>query len=378
VLPSYGPLDAADRSSRHACSRRQFLQTTTAALSGLALSSCGWTLAEVRQTATAQNDNKLYIYTWSNYTDADLLKSFTEQTGISVVVNVFESNEAMLAKIRAGGGAEYSIITPSDYMVQYMIEIGLLSELDHNRLDGLNNLLPQYQNPVYDPQNRHSIPISWGTTGLVYNTKKLKDIPEDWNYLWTHQKTLSRRMTLIDDVREVMGAVLRMLGYSYNSTNPAHLQQAYQKLAELKPAIATFTSDAWRDQMVAGDLWLAMGYSADAIKAAEDNPELRYVIPRSGSSLWTDTIVIPKSAPNPDAAYAWLNFILQPKVMAQVCQRLKFATPNQAAMKLLPPEIINNTNLFPPEPLLSRCEQIAPVGDFSEVYDRYWTQIKSS
>lgn len=378
MLPSHGPLDAADRLNHHACSRRQFLQTTTAALSGLALSSCGWTLAEVRQTATAQNDNKLYIYTWSNYTDADLLKSFTEQTGISVVANVFDSNESMLAKIRAGGGAEYSIISPTDYMVQQMIEIGLLSELDPDRLDGLNNLLPRFQNPVYDPQNRHSIPISWGTTGIVYNTKKLKDAPEDWNYLWTHQETLSRRMTLINDVREVMGAVLRMLGYSYNSTNPAHLQQAYQKLTELKPAIATFTSDAWRDQMVAGDLWLAMGYSADAIKAAEDNPDLRYVIPRSGSSLWTDTMVIPKSAPNPDAAYAWLNFILQPKVMAQVCQRLKFATPNQAAMKLLPPEIKNNENLFPPGQLLAKCEQIAPVGDFSEVYDRYWTQLTSS
>nr|WP_290223333.1 spermidine/putrescine ABC transporter substrate-binding protein [Trichocoleus desertorum] len=359
--------------------RRQFLNSTASAVSGLALSSCGWTLAQVRQSAPPSSaSNKLYIYTWSNYTDAGLLKSFREQTGIEVIANVFDSNEAMLAKVRAGGGSEYSIISPSDYMVRQMSEVGLLSKLDHNRLDGLNNLLPRFQNPIYDPGNQHSIPISWGTTGLIYNTQKLKEAPTDWNYLWDNQEQLTQRITLINDVREVMGATLRMLGYSYNSTQPEQLQQAYEKLVALKPAIATFTSDAWRDQLVAGDLWLAMGYSADAITTAEENPNLRYVIPSSGTSLWTDTMVIPKSAPNPDAAYAWLNFILQPSIMAQVCYRLKFATPNQAAIKLLPPDIRNNTNLFPPDSILAKCEQIAPIGQFSEVYERYWTQLSSS
>lgn len=359
--------------------RRQFIQSTASAVSGLALSSCGWTLAQVRQTAAQpSSSNKLYIYTWSNYTDEDLLKSFQEQTGIEVIPSVFDSNEAMLAKIRAGGGSEYSIISPSDYMVRQMIEIGLLSELDHNRLEGLNNLLPRFQNPIYDPGNRYSIPISWGTTGLVYNTQKLKQAPTDWSYLWDNQKELAQRITLINDVREVMGATLRMLGYSYNSTEPEQVKQAYEKLAALKPAIATFTSDAWRDQLVAGDLWLAMGYSADAIKTADENPNLKYVIPRSGTSLWTDTMVIPKSAPNPEAAYAWLNFILQPSIMAQVCYRLKFATPNQAAIEQLPPDIRSNPNLFPPESLLDKCERIVPLGQFGEVYDRYWTQLTSS
>jgi len=359
--------------------RRQFIQSTASAVSGLALSSCGWTLAQVRQSAAQPGaSNKLYIYTWYNYIDDDLIKSFQEQTGIEVIPNVFDSNESMLSKVRAGGGAEYSIISPSDYMVRQMTEVGLLRKLDHSRLLGLSNLLPRFQNPVYDPGNQYSIPISWGTTGLIYNAQKLKEPPTDWSYLWDNQKQLTQRITLINDVREVMGATLRMLGYSYNSKEPEQLKQAYDKLTALKPAIATFTSDAWRDQLIAGDLWLAMGYSADAIKAAQDNPNLKYVIPRSGTSLWTDTMVIPKSAPNPEAAYAWLNFILQPAIMAQVCYRLKFATPNRAAIEELPPDIRNNTALFPPDSLLAKCEQIAPLGQFSEVYDRYWTQLTSS
>lgn len=359
--------------------RRQFLQMAGAAVSGLTLSSCGWTLAEVRQTApVSSTSDRLYIYTWSNYTDETLLKNFTKETGIEVIASVFDSNESMLAKLRAGGGAEFSIIYPTDYMVRQMSELGMLTELDHDRLYSLDNLFPRFRDPSYDPQNKHSIPTGWGTTGLIYNADRLQQAPDDWDYLWKNQRQLAKRITLLNDVREVMGAVLRMLGHSYNSTNPQHLQQAYEKLVELKPAIATFTSDAWRDQIVAGDLLMAMGYSADAIEVSKENPNLKYVIPRSGTSLWTDTMAIPKTAPNLDGAYAWIQYMLQPGVAADVCRRLNFATPNEAAAKLLPPEVRNNSSLFPPEALLEKSERIAPVGRFSEIYDRYWTQLTST
>lgn len=360
--------------------RRQFLKTAAATLSGVTLSSCGWTLAQVRPEASQPGaSDQLYIYTWSNYTDADLLKTFTAETGIKVIADVFDSNETMLAKIQAGGGNAYSIIYPSDYMVRQMLELGLLSELNEDRISGLNNLKPKFQNPPYDAENRHSVPVSWGTTGLIYNSKKLKQPPEDWDYLWNNQQVLSKRMTLMNDVREVMGATLRMLGYSYNSTNPQQVQLAYEKLKVLKPAIASFTTDAWKEQILAGDLLLAMGYSgADVAEVTQENPDLQFVIPRSGSSLWTDTMVIPKTAPNPDAAYAWIDFMLRPEVAAKVCERLNFATPNQAAIKQLPDKIRDNPGIFTPDSILEKCERIAPVGQFSEVYDRYWTELTSS
>src|SRR5919202_6649460 len=283
--------------------RRRFLQrATSAALSSMALSGCGWTLAEVRAKTSKQEPSQglskpLYIYTWSSYTDQPLLERFKRETGITAVADVFDSNEAMLARLQAGGGGAYSIIYPSDYMVSQMAELQMLVELDYSRITGIDRLSPRFVNPEYDPGNLHSVPISWGTTGLIYNTQNLQPPPQDWSYLWDNQQKFSKRMTLLNDVREVMGAVLKMLGYSYNSRNPKEIQQAYEKLAELKPNIASFTTDSWRDQILSGDLQIAMCYSSDANEVIEENKNLQYVFPKSGATLWTDTLAIPKTAP---------------------------------------------------------------------------------
>jgi spermidine/putrescine transport system substrate-binding protein len=242
----------------------------------------------------------------------------------------------------------------------------------------MERLFNRFQNPDYDPENRHSIPVSWGTTGLLYNSKKLNPAPEDWNYLWENRKQLSNRMTLLNDIREVIGATLKTLGYSYNSTDENQLQEAYAKLMALKPNIASFTSDAWRPQILSGDLLIAMCYSADANEIMKENEDLQYVLPKSGSSLWMDTLAIPKTAPNLEGAYAWINFMLKPDVAAQICERLSFATPSKAAFNQLPPELQNNPSLFPPESALEVCEGIAPIGEFTAVYDSYWTKLTSA
>lgn len=359
--------------------RRQFLKTSAAALAVSTLSSCGWTLADVKSAPSQGSDpNTLYIYTWAGYTDQDLLDRFYDETGIRVVADVFDSNEAMLARIQAGGGGAYSLIYPSEYMVQKMADLGLLTALDHSLLVGLEDLFPQFQNPVYDPNNRYSVPISWGTTGLIYNKSQVKAVPDDWNYLWDYQQDLAKRMTLLNDVREVMGATLRLLGYSYNSTDPQQIRQAYEKLVTLKPSIASFTTDAWRPQILVGDLKVAMCYSADAAEIMEESEDLEYITPKSGSSLWTDTLVIPKSAPNPEGAYRWINFMLQPDVAAQIVERLSFATPSQLAFEMLPEEFQDDPTLFPPASVIAKCEGLAPLGiKAEEVYEQYWTKLTS-
>lgn len=361
-------------------SRRRFLQTAGAALSGVALSSCGWTLAEVRPGLARQgNKEQLYIYSWASYIDDELTREFTAQTGIQVQTDIYSSNEQMLATFQAGKGNIYSVLYPSDYTVAKMIELNLLAELDQARIEGLDNLPPQFQDSIHDPGNRHSVPISWGTTGLIYNSEKLSPAPDDWNYLWTYRQKLARRMTMLDDVREVMGATLKSLGYSYNATDPQQIKRAYEKLTELKPAIANFTSDAWRDQLLAGDLLLAMGYSSDAVAVMNEDPKLKYVIPQSGTSLWSDTMVIPRTAPNVDAAYSWINYMMQPSVAAQVTQRLFFATANQAAHDQLPAPLRNNPSLFPSDDLLRNAERLGPVDQTTaEIYDRYWTRLTST
>ncbi len=343
------------------------------------LSGCGWTLAEVKTTPNTQiSSDTLYIYTWAGYTDQDLLDRFQKETGLKVVADVFDSNESMLARVQAGGAGAYSVIYPSEYMVQKMAQLGLLTELDQSLIVGLQDLFPQFQNPVYDENNRYSVPISWGTTGLIYNPKKLKQPPTDWSYLWEHQQEISKRITLLNDVREVMGASLKMLGYSYNSTDPNQIRQAYEELVKLRPAIASFTTDSWRPQMIVGDLLIAMCYSSDAAEIMDENEDLQYITPKSGSSLWTDTMVIPKSAPNPEGAYQWINFMLQPDIAATLVDRLKFATPSKAAYQKLPKTLRNDPTLFPPEDVIARSESIDPLGEVNEIYERYWTRLTSA
>lgn len=358
--------------------RRQFFQGIAAGIPVIALSGCGWTLANVKPQPTSQtSSNELYIYTWAGYTDRNFIERFRKKTGITVVADVYDSNEAMLAKLQAGGGGGYSILYPSDYMVQKMMDLGMLVELDRSRIVGMDNLFTKFQNPTYNPHNSHSIPLSWGTTGLIYNKKKVQPAPTDWSYLWEYKDQLSRRMTLLNDVREVMGATLKMLGYSYNTKNTQEIEAAYKKLLELKPNLASFTSDAWRTQILSGDLLIAMCYSSDANEVMPENQDLEYVLPKSGSSLWVDTLVIPTTAPNIDGAYAWINFMLQPDVAAEICKELSFAVPNKEAVKLLPPEIKENLSLFPRESALEKCEGIAPAGKMEEVFERYWTQLTS-
>lgn len=359
--------------------RRQFLRASLAGATALGLSSCGWRLAEVKSEQAVQGDaDTLYIYTWAGYTDDDLLNRFYQETGIKVVADVFDSNESMLARIQAGGGSAYSVIYPSEYMVQKMVALKLLTPLDHSLLIGLDELFPQFQNPVYDPGNQFSVPISWGTTGLIYNTKLLKDVPTDWDYLWQNQDKLAKRLTLLNDVREVMGASQRRLGYSYNSANPQEIGAGYEQLVKLKPAIASFTTDAWRSQMLVGDLMVAMCYSSDAAEIMPENEDLQYITPKSGSSLWTDTLVIPKTSPNPAGAYRWINYMLQADISKELVERLSFATPSQVAYKMLSEEMRNDPTLFPPESVIAKSEGIAPLDEkTTELIEKYWTRLTS-
>lgn len=381
VASSVTPCRFAPRSRRP--TRRRFLQFSAAALSAIALSNCSrlateGTASPAASRSAAGSNQPLHLYTWADYSSNEVYKRFTEKTGIKVIVEVYDSNETMLAKLQAGGGKQFSILYPSDYMVKQMIELKMLSTLDHSRLQGLDQLLDKWQSPPYDPDNTHSVPVSWGTTGLIYNTKVLNPGPKDWTDLWQYKDELHRKITLLDDVREVMGATLKSLGYSYNSTDPKQLEDAYTKLKELKPAIASFQSFGWQDRLISGDLVLSMTYSLLGNALVLDHPELNYVIPSSGTSVWTDTLVIPATAPNPDAAYAWINFLLEPENSAFAVEQLKFASPNKATLKLLPKELTDNTNLFPTADTLAKCEGIASVKTAIDLYDRYWTQLKSA
>ena len=387
-MPPIHPSDSrfSGRSPRLSASRRRFLQLSGAALSGAVLTNCarnigsGSTDASPASPASSSGggDNTLHVYSWSTYIDDDLLKSFEQETGIKVVADIYDSNETMLAKIQAGGGKQYSIIYPSDYMVGQMVELNLLSPIDKARVSGYDDLLEQWQSPSYDVDNKNSVPYTWGTTGLVYNTEVLTKPVTDWSYLWDNKKQLSGKMTLLNDVREAMGFTLKSLGFSNSTKDPKQIEAAYKKLVQLKPAISSFTTDGWRDQIVVGDLLLSHAYSVDGIDVMASNPKLQYIIPASGATVWTDAIVIPKDAPNVDAAYKWIEYSINPETSSQTLSRLKLATPNRKTLELLPKELRENPALIPPDAVLKKCEVLGNVDTATDLYDRYWTQLTSA
>jgi spermidine/putrescine transport system substrate-binding protein len=346
--------------------RRTFLKQITGAATGLILVNC------------APRPQKLHICTWSNYVDEKLIEQFKQETGIEAIVDIFESNEDLLATLQSAKGRQYSLIYPSDYMVGQMVELELLKELERQQVLGIENLFPDYQSYIAaDPLQRYSIPAVWGTTGLVYNSARLQPAVDDWTYLWKHQQKLAGRLTLLDDMREVFGAALKRLGYSINTTEPAEIAAAYRELQKLKPAIAEFTTDDWQDRLAKGKSLVAMAYSADVTETVAQTPNLKYVVPKSGATIWVDTMAIPMFAPSPEAAYAWVNLMLRPDVMVEAMQRLPFSTPNRTAYQQLPPQLQADPTRYPTESVLARCERIQPLDTaVEEIYTRYWKELR--
>ena len=365
-------------------SRRRFLQSAALGVTGLGFSQaatgCGWRLGNVRdQPLTGGNPQELFIYTWAQYVDPQLTKDFQKHSGIKTTSEVFDSNEKMLASIQAGKGANFSVLYPSESFLPKLINAGILAQLDHSRLESLGSIMDQFRHSRADDDNHYGVPFSWGTTGLIYNSEKIPEGISDWDYLWKNKEKLTRKMTLLDDPREVLGMSLKSMGRSLNEENPDRIKQAYEKLVKLKPYLSSFTTDGWRTQITAGDLWVAMSYSSDAVTLLKENPHLRYVVPLPGSSIWSDWMVIPKAAPNPGAAYQWMNYVLQEEVAAQLAVRLAITTPNIKAIKRLPADIQSNLVSYPSSDIMARCEGMTTVNPVTEaLYDRYWTQLNAS
>lgn len=334
-------------------------------------------LSSCNNKNSSVKSNQLNIYSWADYLHPSTIPEFQRRFGIEVVYDTFASNESLLAKLQAGATA-YDIIVPTSYLIKQLRKLDKLSVIDHDRLPNLKNIMPRFQDPKFDPHLAHSIPYTWGTTGIAFNSKAVasSDWPTDTSIFW--DKKYAHRMTLLDDARETIGMALKRNGLSFNCVEEGKIKSAVADLIQQKPLTMCYTSDQVIVQLASGDSWLSLVYSGDAYQARRENQDIKYIIPEGGTSIWLDNFCIPKGAPHVDNAYKWINFMLEPEVAAATASYTRYATPNQAAFKLLAPEMTSDKNLYPAADVMAKCEELADIGSGIFLYDRLWTELKCS
>ena len=325
---------------------------------------------------------ELKIFTWSEYMDeVNFPKEFEKATGIKVHLDLYESNEEMMAKLQSGGLGQYDIIVPSDYIMPSLINLHLLTPLDHSKIPNLKNLSKKFTSPVFDPGNKYSAGWQWGTVGLMYNKKKLSQADvQSWSIIFDPQKK-SGPFYLIDSVREMLGITLLYLGHDFNTTNPAELKQAADLLVSTKKrevCLGFKGGVGGKNDVISGTAAAALVYNGDAVQTVAEDPDTYgFIVPKEGSAIWIDSMCIPAKAPNLDAAHKWINWVLDAKVGASLSNYNHFATPNEAAMPYLSKEDLNNPGVWPTPQIIKTLRFVKDLGKDNKIVDQAWTRAKS-
>ncbi|WP_175073310.1 PotD/PotF family extracellular solute-binding protein [Terribacillus sp. AE2B 122] len=318
------------------------------------------TISRLNASQGYSGGNTLTVYNWGDYIDPAVIDEFEKQTGITIVYETFDSNEAMMTKIQQGG-TSYDVAVPSEYTIEKMKEEDLLLPIDHSKVPNLKNIDSRFMDLAFDPGNEYSVPYFWGTVGIVYNTKQIDGIEfNSWEDLWN--PALKNEIVLIDGAREIVGMGLNSLHYSLNDTDPERLQEAYDKLVSLKPNVRALLGDENKLLMASGEVSIGITWSGDASEIMAENEDLDYVVPEEGSNLWFDNMVIPKTAKNIDAAHEFINFMLDPKIAAQNTEYVSYSTPNKEALQYMPEEMVNDERFYPPPELTDRLEVYENLG----------------
>lgn len=303
--------------------------------------------------------NTLTIYNWGDYIDPELITEFEEESGLKVIYQTFDSNEAMMTKIQQGG-TTYDIAIPSEYAISKMKEDDLLLPLDHAQIPNLKYIDERFMDLSFDPGNEYSIPYFWGTVGIVFNPELTDLTFKSWNDLW--DPSLRNQILLLDGAREVIGMGLNSLHYSLNDTNEDHLQEALAKLSTLTPNVKAIVGDEIKMLIAGEEAAVGLVWSGDASEIMSENEKLDYVVPEEGSNLWFDNMVIPKTASNIEGAHQFINFILDPENGARNAEYVGYSTPNAAALELLPEDISGDERFYPDEELTGKLEVYDNLG----------------
>ncbi len=316
----------------------------------------------------------LNVYNVGDYIDEELITKFEEETGIDVLYETYDTNEMMYQKVRSGS-TNYDLVFPSDYMIAKMKNEDLLQKIDFKNIPNFKYIEKGFTNPVYDESNEYSVPYMWGTFGILYNTKMVEESVDSWDILWNPK--YKGNIMMFDSVRDTMGIALKKLGYSLNSTNPKEVNEAKELLMEQKDLVMAYVNDEGKDRLLGEEVAMGIIYSGDAVTLMEENPNLRYAIPKEGTNKWVDAMCIPTTAQNKKEAEMFINFLLEPENAKINAEYIGYSIPNTAALKLLDEEITNNPVAYPSEKILDKSETFIDIGKDIKIYDRAWIELKS-
>jgi putrescine transport system substrate-binding protein len=348
----------------------------------LALTGCG---------KGADQQQVLHVYNWTDYIDPEILTAFTQETGIKVVYDTFDSNEVLETKLLTGGTG-YDIVVPSNHNMPRYIQAKALAPLDFSQLPNRANLWPDLMQRMapFDPGSKYSIPYMWGTVGLGYNVAAVKQrIPnaptDSWKLVFDPAyaaKLADCGVYFLDASEDMFAVALNYMGKDPNSANSADYAAATAMMSKVRPYVRKFSSSEYLEALANGDICVAIGYSGDVIQAkdraeeAKNGVEIAYAIPKEGSQVWFDVMAVPVDAPNPQAAHKFLDYLLRPAVIAKASNFVAYANANQPSIGLLDPEVRNDPTIYPPPEVFQRLfVTTAKPPELAREVNRAWTQV---
>jgi spermidine/putrescine transport system substrate-binding protein len=317
----------------------------------------------------------LRIYNWAEYLSDEVIEAFEAEFNCRVIVDVFDSNEAMYAKLKAGGGG-YDIVVPSSYQVVRMAREGMLMKLEHAWIPNLKHLDPLAARFTQDPQHEYSVPYLITSAVIGYRSDRIEEPPASWAVF--ADETFRGRMTLLNDQRETLGAALKFLGFSLNTVNPGEINAARDLVISWKRNIAKFESEQFKNGLMSSEFLVVHGYSSDLLQATGEDENISIALPGEGLSVALDDLVILADAPNPELAHAFINFLHRPEIAAENMEWVMAMSPNKAAYELLEEAFKSDERIFFSEAVFAKSETIFDLGEDDQLYINAWNEIKTA
>ena len=355
--------------------------------------AAGVAVALLAAASAGAQERVVNVYNWSDYIDSSILDDFTKETGIKVVYDVFDSNEILETKLLAGGSG-YDVVVPTAPFLARQIQAGVFQKLDKSKLPNLKNMWPLVTERLakYDPGNEYAVNYMWGTTGLGYNVDKVKaalgDVPIDsFDILFkpeNAEKLKDCGINILDASDETFAIAMNYLGKDGDSKDKADLEAGGEVYSKIRPYARTFNSSAYIDDLANGDICITLGWSGDVLQAksraeeAKNGVKIEYVIPKEGTYMWFDNLAIPADAKHVEEAHAFINYLMDPKVIAKASNYVQYANGNLASQPFVDESVFKNPSVYPDEATMKKLFTISPYGPKEQrILNRLWTQIKT-